>query len=131
MINGLKITIAICLLFFVFLNGCTYKKTDLSSMVKAMEETRLEKYAIINILWYNGSEDKFDYFGHVYSMTGTNLYKVPSEQLKIEKRIKLTDDETRWTLIREIKGLWVASRLNFKSGQWVPDVEGIVIEAAK
>ncbi|MCP4494126.1 MAG: hypothetical protein GY820_43510 [Gammaproteobacteria bacterium] len=94
-------------------------------MLVDMNYLRTGKNAHINILWYEGTDDKFDYFGYVYSMTGSKGYKIPKGQLIIEKTFSYTDDSTKWVLVKEIDDIWSASRLYWRTETWVPDSESM------
>lgn len=93
-----------------------------------MMEIKSNKSAIINILWYDGTDKEFDYFAYVYSMTGTKRYKVPTDQLIIEDKFAFTEDNELSIRINKIGNKWTASRLNLETGVWEPDNEGISIE---
>lgn len=119
--------IAVMALLVSVLSACVYHQSNAKDMVDDMIKIREEKKSIVSILWYNGSDSNFDYFGYVYSMTGTTRYKVPLGQLVMNERFYLTDDDTKWVQIREIKGVWSASRLDISKGVWQEDKEGISI----
>lgn len=111
----------------VFLAGCVYHKVNAREMLADMGEINSGKNAIINILWYEGSDAEFDYFGYVYAMMGSKNYKVPLGQFALQ-RIKLTEDSSKWIRIKEINGAWSASRLRLSEGIWEADREGISIQ---
>jgi hypothetical protein len=114
---------------FFLVVGCVHHEMSAREMIADMHDIKSGKRTMINILWYNGSDAKFDYFGYVYNMLGGKNYKVPVGQFVLH-RIPLTNDESKWLRIREIEGLWVASRGN-SEGIWREDREGISIQAAR
>ena len=111
----------------VLLGGCAHREVNPSQMTAEMNGIRATgKSGAINILWYEGSDERFDYFGYVYSMTGSRGYKVPVGEFVLKDRFPFTEDSDKWVRIREIEGMWVADRLS--DGVWRPDREGIGIQ---
>lgn len=94
-------------------------------MVDDIDKIQSSSDAYINILWYNGSDEDYDYFGYVYGMLLGKNYKVPIGQFALD-RIPYTEDSTKFVPIREIEGLWSASRKHDEV--WVEDEYGISIE---
>ena len=122
----MKISISLFLALF-FLLGCVYHQMDTRSMIKDMKHIqKTDRHVHINILWYIGTDSEFHYFGYVYSMTGRKDYKVLKNEITIAKEIELTDDSSKWVLIRKIDDMWSSSRKY--SNVWEEDKEGINIK---
>lgn len=121
-------SVAFALAVLVFLSGCVNHRISAREMIANMNEINSGERAEINILWYKGSDAEFDYFGYVYSMTGSRSFKVPTGEF-IVPRMDITDDETKWVRVKHIRGLWSASWRY--EGKWEPDETGITIWLAK
>ena len=113
----------------VFSSGCVHREMSAHKMIADMQEIRFGKSAIINILWYQGSDARFDYFAYVYSMSGTKNYKVSLGQFVLKDQLAFTDDSDKWVRIKEINGVWSADRLY--DGVWIADREGIGIQVKR
>lgn len=109
----------------LILTGCVYHRVDAHEMIDDIKKIHSGSKAYINILWYNGSDEDYDYFGYVYGMLLGKNYKVPKGQFTLE-RIPYTEDSTEFVPIRSIEGLWSASRK--RDEVWVEDNNGVVIE---
>jgi len=124
-----KVRAFVLIMVAVFLSGCEHREMGAHKMIADMQDIRSGKSAIISILWYQGSEARFDYFAYVYSMTGTKGYKVPVGQFVLKDRLAFTDDSNKWVRIKEINGVWSADRLY--DGVWIADRDGIIIQVKR
>src|SRR3954468_4554877 len=96
------LVLVLLVLAAVLLGGCKHREVSALEMTADMQAIRSGKSAIINILWYQGSDARFDYFAYVYSMTGTKSYKVPTGQFILKDHPAFTDDSDKWVRIWEI-----------------------------
>lgn len=125
MMGKAKLGVIALVIITTFLTACVFHKVSAREMIASMHEINSGKRAEINLLWYEGSDSEFDYFGYVYSMTGTKNFKVPVGELTLQ-RMNLTDDDSKWVRIRDISGVWSASWLY--NGKWEADEKGIGIQ---
>lgn len=109
---------------FLMLTGCVYHRMSAHEMIGDIHKIHSGSNAYINILWYNGSDEDYDYFGYVYGMILGKNYKVPIGQFALD-RIPHTEDSTKFVPIRAIEGLWSASRKHDEV--WVEDKDGVSI----
>ena len=100
-----------------------------TELLEQMQRQLASESSHINILWYRGTRGNFHYVSHVYKMFGSKDYKISDSELRlsVETSIPLTSDSTKWKLIRRIGTNWVAARKDFSSGQWLPDLEGVLV----
>lgn len=110
---------------FLMLTGCVYHRMGAHEMIDDIDKIHSRSSAYINILWYNGSDEDYDYFGYVYGMLLGKNYKVPVGQFTLD-HIPYTEDRTEFVPIRAIEGLWSASRKH--DGTWIEDKNGVIIE---
>ena len=110
---------------FLMLTGCVYHRMDAHEMIDDIDKIHSGSNAYINILWYNGSDEDYDYFGYVYGMLLGKNYKVSIGQFTLD-RIPHTEDSTEFVPIHAIEGLWSASRKHDEV--WIEDKNGVTIE---
>lgn len=106
------------------LTGCVYHRMSAREMITDIQKIHHGGSAYINILWYNGSDEDYDYFGYVYGMLLGKNYKIPVGDFALE-RIPYTEDSAKFVPIREIERLWSAGRKH--DGVWVEDKNGVSI----
>jgi len=96
-------------------------------MIKDMDMIKSHPDSHLNILWYMGSDDSYDYFKYVYSMFGRKKFKVPKGQLVIKDRFvhDSSADEKKYQIIK-INNNWSASY--YSRGKWRPKDRGVAIE---
>src|SRR6266849_6479406 len=116
-----KIIVSLLLVGF-FLSGCVFHRLDAQGLIHEMNNRQLSKSSRINILWYQGHDEKFDYFAYVYSMFGTTKFKVPVGQFVMNQDLHFSDDSEKWVGIKSIGEIWHASRLHDKT--WSRDENG-------
>jgi len=122
-VHNIKHSVSVLMMLFVVLmSGCVYHDVSACKMIADINAIRHDKNAALNILWYHGSDNKFDYFAYVYNMGGTKLYKIPLGQLSINHLLIHTKDSSKWIAVSKIDGEWSASRLH--DGVWREDRTG-------
>lgn len=94
-------------------------------MISDMDKIHSSRNARINILWYNGSDEDYDYFGYVFGMLRGKNFKVPIGQFTLD-RIPYTKDSAKFVSIRAINGLWSASRKH--DNVWSEEGYGVSIK---
>lgn len=128
MVKNMNIRVFMALIIIVFVTGCIHHKVDTNEMVADMKKFKRSNHSHINILWYEGSDNKYDYFGYVYAMFGGKNFKILKDQLIIDGRYRYNKKDVSYCAISEIEDLWFASRFNSNEGTWLPELEGAVIK---
>lgn len=112
------------LLLTIFSCGCL-KEVTRETLFEDIKDRLAEKNTHINILWYCGTKDNFHYLRHVYSMVGTDYYRISKNELNIINTFPLTTDSKQWVQIKQIDNDWHASRKH--GDEWEKDEKGITI----
>lgn len=106
MTDNNKFQIITVLLILTFVTACHNNPTRKVSPHAMIEDISKVDEGRDAMLWYQGSDNEFDYFWFVSDSSAKKFFKVPTEQFVIIDKIAYTDDERNWIRIMEIGELW-------------------------
>ena len=95
-------------IFPLILSSCVFvnHETNAAGIVSFAQEMNEEKPTVVNVLWYRGRDEVYDYFKYVYGMFSERSFKVKVGGVEVEKPFPYTNDHKKWNKIESIDVKW-------------------------
>lgn len=82
--------------------GCCIHRQSHPAAIVDFATRQQSDGATVNILWYHGTENGYDYFTYVFKMFGESCYRVPAGEIVVPETFPLTRDESQWRMVPNI-----------------------------